>query len=111
MLDPPQSSLNIEAREFEAILSTDGPTILCAPYGVQLGFCCSIERLGPDMGMFCHDVAPASCWIAKYRNQPRIHLAGLTALGRTTLALEFGIPIRRVQILRQPQYSAYRVGG
>jgi hypothetical protein len=48
------------------------------------------------MGMFCHDVAPGSWWIAKYRNQPRIDLAGLSALERSTLAQELGIPIRRI---------------
>jgi hypothetical protein len=85
----------IAGRDFEGILSIDGPAILCDPDAVQLGFCCSIEELGPDMGMFCQDVAPGSWWIAKYRNQPRIDLAGLSALERSTLAHAFGIPIQR----------------
>jgi hypothetical protein len=86
---------HIAGRVFEGILSFDGSKILCDFHNVQLGFCCSIEELGPDMGMFCQDVAPGSWWIAKYRNQPRIDLAGLSALERLTLAHEFGIPMCR----------------
>jgi len=85
----------IGGRHFEVILSSDGPYIACGNDGVALGMCTSIEQLGAriESGLRQRPVMPHSWWIAKYRNQPRISLDGMTDPERRRLADEFGIRV------------------
>jgi hypothetical protein len=87
----------IGGRQFEGILSGDGPYITCGNDGVALGTCASIEQLGAEIesGLRRRPVMPYSWWIAKYRTQPRISLDGMTDPERRWLADEFGIRVGR----------------
>jgi hypothetical protein len=87
----------IGGRHFEGILSGDGPYITCGDDGVALGTCASIEQLSAEIesGLRRRPVMPHSWWIAKYRNQPRISLDGMTDPERRRTADEFGIRVGR----------------
>jgi len=87
----------IGGRQFEGILSGDGPYISCGNDGVALGTCTSIEQFGAEIesGGNPRPVMAHSWWIAKYRNQPRISLEGMTDPERRRLAGEFGIRVGR----------------
>jgi hypothetical protein len=87
----------IGGRQFDGILSGDGPYIACGNDGVALGMCASIEQLGAEIesGLRRRPVMPHRWWIAKYRTQPRISLDGMTDPERRRLADEFGIRVGR----------------
>jgi hypothetical protein len=87
----------IGGRQFEGILSGDGPYITCGNDGVALGTCASIELLDAEIesGLRRRPVMPHSWWIAKYRTQPRISLDGMTDPDRRRLADEVGIRVGR----------------
>lgn len=85
----------IGGRQFEGVLSADGPYISCGIDGVALGRCTTIELLSPELGggVGRHRVSSHSWWIAKYRTQPRVSLNGMSDEERQQLALEFGIRV------------------
>jgi len=55
-------------RQFERVLSGDGPYIDCGNDGVALGTCASIEQLGAEIefGLRGRPAMPDNLWIAKY---------------------------------------------
>jgi hypothetical protein len=85
----------IGGRQFEGVLSADGPYISCGIDGVALGRCTTIELLSPelDSGVGRHRVSSYSWWIAKYRTQPRVSLDAMSDEERQQLAVEFGIRV------------------
>ncbi len=85
----------IGGRQFEGVLSADGPYISCGIDGVALGRCTTIELLRPefDGGVGRHRVLSHSWWIAKYRTQPRVSLDAMSDEERQQLAVEFGIRV------------------
>ena len=70
-----------------------GPYIDCGLDGVALGACTSIELLDTPIESARRQEhgAPNTWWIAKYGNQPRISLDGMSESQRQQLADEFGI--------------------
>jgi hypothetical protein len=77
----------IGGRQFEGVLSADGPYISCGNEGVALGTCSSIDQLGADIesGVHSRPVRPHSWWVSKYHTQPRISLDGMTDPGAASL--------------------------
>ncbi len=87
----------IGGRQFEGVLSADGPYISCGNEGVALGTCTSIDQLASDIESRVHGrlVSPNSWWVTKYHTQPRISLDGMNDPERRQLAEEFGIRVGR----------------
>lgn len=98
----------IGGRQFEGVLSADGPYIACGIDGVALGSCTTIELLSPDLdtGVGRHQVTPNSWWITKYRTQPRIPLDGLSENERQQLADNFGIRVGHEESLGEPFWDS-----
>ena len=87
----------IGGRQFEGVLSADGPYISCGNEEVALGTCTSIDQLASDIESRVHGrlVSPNSWWVTKYHTQPRISLDGMNDPERRQLAEEFGIRVGR----------------
>ena len=98
----------IGGRPFEAVLSADGPYIDCGLDGVALGACTSIELLDTTIESARRQEhgAPNTWWIAKYGNQPRISLDGMSESQRQQLADEFGIRIGRYSAGGEPFWTS-----
>jgi hypothetical protein len=98
----------IGGRPFEAVLSADGPYIDCGLDGVALGACTSIELLDTPIESARRQEhgAPNTWWIAKYGNQPRISLDGMSESQRQQLADEFGIRIGRYSADGEPFWTS-----
>ena len=98
----------IGGRQFEAVLSADGPYIDCGLDGVALGSCTSIELFDTPIvsGRRQDAGAPNTWWIAKYGHQPRIALDGMSESQRQQLADEFGIRIGRYSPGGEPFWTS-----
>ena len=98
----------IAGRQFEALLSADGPYISCGLDGVALGSCTTIELLSPelDSGVGRHRVSSPSWWIAKYHTQPRVSLVAMSDHERHLLAREFGIRVRDTDTVAEPFWGS-----
>lgn len=103
----------IGGRQFEAVLSADGPYISCGIDGVALRSCTSIEQRSPELDTVAgrHQVTPNSWWVAKYRTQPRISPNTLRQDERQQLAEEFGIRVGHEQSFGEPfwESAAFRL--
>jgi hypothetical protein len=105
---PTFHTMVIAGREFEGLLSADGPYISCGFEGVALGSCTTIELLSPeiDSGVGRNRVSSPSWWIAKYHTQPRVSLAATSDHERHLLAREFGIRVLDTDCVAQPFWGS-----
>jgi hypothetical protein len=105
---PPFYATEIDGRQFEGILSCDGPYISCGFDGVALGRCTTIELLCPefDGGVGRHRVLSCWWWTTKYHTQPRVSLAAIRDEERQQLAVKFGIRMHDTRWVAEPFWDS-----
>jgi hypothetical protein len=96
----------IAGRQFEGLLSADGPYISGGLEGVALGSCTTIELLSPELDSGRHRVSSPSWWLAKYHTQARVSLVAMSDHERHLLAREFGIRVRDTECVAEPFWGS-----
>lgn len=96
----------IEGHKFSALMATDGPYIsMTDPSGLTSGVSMGVSRVNyfpEDSSHLRFGARESGWWLAKYDNQPRINLNGLSESAREEVMRQFGILSVRAAIRQHP---------